>query len=57
MNTVHLDDAELELARHALQSYLQDFGHDEADMVAAIKRVIAKLQQATPEGEDPRYIA
>lgn len=57
MNTVHLTDRELEMARHALQAYLQAFGHGEADTVAEIKRVIAKFRTAQPEGEDPRYIA
>jgi hypothetical protein len=56
MNTIHLTDAELEMARHALQSYLQDFGHDEADTVAAIKSVIAKLQDAHPDAEEPTFI-
>ena len=57
MNTIHLTDQELELARHALQSFLQDFGHDEAETVASIKQVIAKLNAARPEGEEPRFIA
>jgi hypothetical protein len=57
MNTVHLTDRELEMARHALQAYLQAFGHGEADTVEEIKRVIAKLRSAQPEGDDPRYIA
>jgi hypothetical protein len=57
MNTVHLTDRELEMARHALQAYLQAFGHGEADTVEEIKRVIAKLRSAQPEGDEPRYIA
>jgi hypothetical protein len=57
MNTVRLTDAELELARHALQAYLQAFGHGEADTVAAIKGVIAKFDTAQPEGEEPQVIA
>ena len=40
-----------------MQSWLGAFGHDEADMVAAIKGVLAKLRAAEPEGEDPRFIA
>ncbi|HSE08868.1 MAG TPA: hypothetical protein VLB29_09385 [Nocardioidaceae bacterium] len=57
MNTVHLTDRELEMARHALKAYLQAFGHGEADTVKEIKHVIAKLQAAQPEGEEPYFIA
>lgn len=53
MNTIHLTDAELETARHALQSYLQDFGHEEADTLEAIKQVIRKLRAAEPDPEGP----
>lgn len=60
MNTIHLSDEELEMARHALQAYLRAFGHREADTLDAIKRVIAKFEAAEPEGpkgEEPRFIA
>ena len=57
MYAVHLTDAELEMARHALRAYLLAFGHDEAATVSEIKRVIAKLQAAQAEGEDPRISA
>ena len=57
MNVVHLSDAELETARHALRAYLSAFGHDEADTIGAIKSVIAKLNAAQLEGEDPRVSA
>jgi len=57
MNTIHLTDSELEMARHAVQAYLHAFGHREAETVAEIKRVIAKLQAAQPEGEEPHFIA
>ena len=57
MNVIHLTDSELEMARHALQSYLSAFGHDEAETVGEIRRVIAKLQAAQNEGEDPRISA
>jgi hypothetical protein len=56
MNSIHLTDSELEMARNALQAYLRAFGHDEADTVREIKRVIAKLSAALPEDE-PRFIA
>jgi hypothetical protein len=57
MNVVHLSDAELDMARHALQAYLLAFGHDEAATVSEIKRVIAKLNTAQQEGEGPRISA
>jgi hypothetical protein len=57
MYRVYLTDAELEMARHALRAYLQAFGHDEAETVDAIKRVIAKLHAAQNDDEDPRISA
>jgi hypothetical protein len=57
MYGIHLTDAELETARHALRAYLSAFGHDEAETVGEIKRVIAKLNVAQKEGEDPRLSA
>jgi hypothetical protein len=57
MNIIRLTDEELEMARHALQAYFQAFGHDEADTLAAIRRVLAKFRAAEPEGEEPHAIA
>jgi hypothetical protein len=45
MNTIELTDDELQLVYNALHSYLDDFGHDEADVLRRIKEVIAKLPQ------------
>ena len=56
MNTIHLTDEELEMARHALQAYLRAFGHDEADIVHGIKGVIAKFRAAEAETEESRFI-
>jgi hypothetical protein len=53
MYAVHLTDAELNTARHALQAYLLAFGHDEAITVGEIRRVIVKLQAAQMESETP----
>jgi hypothetical protein len=53
MNAIHLTDSEMATAKHALQAYLQAFGHDEADTVTEIRRVIAKLQAAQLEDDDP----
>jgi hypothetical protein len=57
MNAIHLTDSELDMARHALQSYLLAFGHDEAETVGEIKRVIAKLHAAQVEDDGPRISA
>ncbi len=38
-----LSDDELRLLRAALHSYLDDFGHDQSDMLREIKALIAKL--------------
>jgi hypothetical protein len=57
MNTIHLTDAELEMARHALQAYLRSFGHEQADTVEQIKRVISRLRDAERDTEEPTYIA
>jgi hypothetical protein len=43
MHTIELTDDELRLLRAALHSYLDDFGHDEADVLRSLKQLIAKL--------------
>jgi hypothetical protein len=43
MHVVELTDDELRLVSSALHSYLDDFGHDEADVLRAVKAVLAKL--------------
>jgi len=57
MHAIHLTDTELDMARHALRAYLLAFGHDEAETVGEIRRVIAKLDAAETEGGDPRISA
>jgi len=49
MNTVHLTDEELEIARHGMTAYLRSFGHDEADTGILIRAVLARLAAAQPE--------
>ena len=44
-HTIELSDEELRLLHAALHSYLDDFGHDEADVLRLIKALIAKLPQ------------
>jgi hypothetical protein len=46
MHTIELTDDELRLLQAALHSYLDDFGHDEADVLRSLKQLIAKLPQA-----------
>ena len=43
MHTIELTDDELRIVRAALHSYLEDFGHEEADILRAVKTLIAKL--------------
>jgi hypothetical protein len=42
-HTIELNEEELRLIHAALHSYLDDFGHKEADLLRAIKALIAKL--------------
>jgi hypothetical protein len=46
MTTLELTDEELTLLRAALHSYLDDFGHEEADVLRRIKELLAKLPAA-----------
>jgi hypothetical protein len=43
MHTLELTAEELRLVHAALKSYLDDFGHDEADVLREIKALLAKL--------------
>ncbi|HEX2044071.1 MAG TPA: hypothetical protein VHF23_00435 [Gaiellaceae bacterium] len=43
MHTIELSEEELRLVRAALTAYLEDFGHEEADVLRAVKAVLAKL--------------
>ncbi len=43
MHTIELTPEELRLVHAALESYLDDFGHDEADVLRQIKALLAKL--------------
>ena len=49
MTTIELTDEELTLVRSALKSFLDDFGHEEEDLLRRIQAVLAKL----PETADP----
>ena len=43
---LHLDDEEQRLLVAAVHAYLDDFGHDEADVLRQLKDLHAKLQAA-----------
>ncbi|MEV4260319.1 MULTISPECIES: hypothetical protein [Kribbella] len=45
MYTIELEAEELQLVRAALGSYLQAFGHNEADLVKATRVLLAKLPE------------
>jgi hypothetical protein len=47
-HTIELTDDELRLLHAALHSYLDDFGHNEADVLRLIKALIAKLPESGP---------
>jgi hypothetical protein len=46
MHTIDLTDDELRLLHAALRSYLDDFGHEEADVLRKIKELLGKLPRA-----------
>jgi hypothetical protein len=43
MHTIELTDEELRVLHAALHAYLDDFGHEEADVLRMAKALIAKL--------------
>jgi hypothetical protein len=45
MHTIQLTDEELRLLHAAMHAYLDDFGHEEADVLRRIKDLISKLPQ------------
>jgi hypothetical protein len=46
-HSIELTDEELRIIHSALRAYLEDFGHEEADILRAVKALLAKL----PSGE------
>ncbi len=46
MYTVELSEQELRVVIAALEAYLGEFGHDEADTGRLIRAVIARVQRA-----------
>jgi hypothetical protein len=43
VHSIELTEDELQLLHSALHSYLDDFGHEEADVLRRIKALLAKL--------------
>jgi hypothetical protein len=43
MHTIELNDEELKLLRTAVQSFMDDFGHDEMDILRQLKALLEKL--------------
>jgi hypothetical protein len=50
MHTIELDDEQLRVLRSALGSYLQAFGHNEADLLRAAKTLLLKLPEPARAG-------
>jgi hypothetical protein len=48
VHVIELTDDELRMVRAALRSYLDDFGHNEADVLRTIKQLLAKLPPEEP---------
>ena len=42
-HAIQLTNDELKLVRNALHAYLDDFGHEEADVLREIKQLLEKL--------------
>jgi hypothetical protein len=47
---IEFTDDELRLLYAALHSYLDDFGHEEKDVLRAVKALLAKLPSAPSAG-------
>lgn len=53
MHTIELTDDELRLALAAVRTYLDDFGHEEADVLRRVKALAAKLAAEPDAGARP----
>ena len=51
---MELSAEELRLVRSALRSYLNEFGHEEKDVLRAVRQLVAKLDsaQAAPDAAE-----
>jgi hypothetical protein len=48
MTTIELNPDQVQLMRSALHSFLDDFGHDEEEVIRRIKELLAKLPEDSP---------
>ena len=48
MTTIELTPDEVQLARSALRAFLDDFGHEEMDVIRRIQALLAKLPEEGP---------
>ena len=48
MPNLELTERELVLVRAALRSFLEDFGHEEADLLRELKELLRKLPEPEP---------
>ncbi len=48
MTTIELTPDEAQLMRSALKAFLDDFGHEEMDVLRRIQALLAKLPEETP---------
>lgn len=48
MTTIELTPDDVQLLRSALQSFLDDFGHDEMDVLRRVQALLAKLPEESP---------
>jgi hypothetical protein len=46
MNAIELTDEELRLLRSAVKAFMDDFGHEEQDLVNALRALLAKIDAA-----------
>ena len=46
MHTIELTDDELDLLRQAVKSFLDDFGHEQKEIVIRIAALLEKLESA-----------
>jgi UDP-N-acetylmuramate-alanine ligase len=46
MHTIELTPEELRLLREAVHAFVDDFGHEEQDIVNALRAILAKLDDA-----------
>ncbi|HEY2182882.1 MAG TPA: hypothetical protein VGH18_01805 [Gaiellaceae bacterium] len=48
MTSIELNPDEVQLMRSALKAFLDDFGHEEMDVLRRIQALLAKLPEESP---------